>query len=60
MPHRQYLSLTDEDRLTVGSLLTTLKGANLLCNETEFEHFVNDCFFRGLCEYQKDVTRNDC
>lgn len=60
MPDRDYLSLTDDQRLTVASLLTTLKGAGLIRDETDFQHFVTDCFFRGLYDYQKEIVRNDC
>lgn len=60
MPDKLYLSLTDEQRLTVASLLTTLQGAGIVKDEIDFQRFVSGCFFRGLWEYKKDVVRNDC
>lgn len=60
MADKQYLTLTDEQRLTVASLLTTLKGVGIVRDEIDFHRFVSGCFFRGLWEYKKDVVRNDC
>ena len=60
MADKQYLTLTDEQRLTVASLLTTLQGAGIVKDEIDFHRFVNGCFFRGLWEYKKDIVRNDC
>lgn len=60
MPDREYLSLDDDQRLTVASLLTTCKSLGLVRNETDFQRFVSGCFFRGLWEYKKDIARVDC
>jgi hypothetical protein len=60
MSDRAYLTLTDDQRLQVASLLTTLKGLGIVREETDFQRFVSGCFFRGLYEYKKDLVRNDC
>jgi len=60
MADKDYLTLTDEQRLTIASLLTTLKSAGIVRDETDFRRFISGCFYRGLWEYQKDVVRNDC
>lgn len=60
MSDKEYLSLTDEQRLTIASLLTTLQSVGVVRNETNFRGFINACFFRGLWEYKKDLVREDC
>jgi hypothetical protein len=60
MPDRGYLFLSDDQRLDIASLLTTLKGLGIVRDETDFQRFVSGCFFRGLYEYKKDLSRNDC
>jgi len=60
MSDRSYLTLTDDQRLDIASLLTTLKGMGIVRNETDFQRFISGCFFRGLYEYKKDLSRNDC
>jgi hypothetical protein len=60
MSDKDYLTLTDDQRLTIGSLLTTLKGLGIVRNETDFRGFIMACFYRGLYEYKKDLSRDDC
>jgi hypothetical protein len=60
MSDKGYLFLSDNQRLEIASLLTTLKGVGIVRNETEFQNFVAGCFYRGMWEYQKDLVRNDC
>jgi hypothetical protein len=60
MSDKDYLTLSDDQRLTIGSLLTTLKGLGIVRNETDFRGFIMGCFYRGLYEYKKDLSRDDC
>lgn len=60
MLDKGYLVLNDNQRLEVASLLTTLKEAGIVREETELANFITGCYFRGLWEYQKDLVRNDC
>jgi len=60
MSDKDYVTLTDEQRLSIASLLTTLKGAGIVRDEIDFRRFISGCFYRGLWEYQKDIVRNDC
>jgi hypothetical protein len=60
MLDKGYLVLNDNQRLEVASLLTTLKEAGIVREETELTNFITGCYFRGLWEYQKDLVRNDC
>lgn len=60
MSDKDYLTLTDDQRLDIASLLATLKGLGIVRDETDFRRFVNGCFYRGLYEYKKDLSRNDC
>lgn len=60
MADKDYLILSDAQRLDIGSLLTTLKSLGIVREETDFRNFISGCFFRGLYEYKKDLSRNDC
>lgn len=60
MSDKGYVTLSDDERLTIASLLTTLKGLGIVREETDFRRFVTGCFFRGLYEYKKDLSREDC
>lgn len=60
MPDKGYLFLNDDQRLDVASLLTTLKSAGVVKNETDFQKFVTDCFLCGLYKYKKELVRSDC
>ena len=60
MLDKGYLVLNDDQRLEVASLLTTLKEAGIVRDETQLANFITGCYFRGLWEYQKDLVRNDC
>ena len=60
MSDKDYLTLSDDQRLSIGSLLTTLKGLGIVRDETDFRNFIMACFYRGLYEYKKDLSRDDC
>ncbi len=39
MSDKDYLTLSDDQRLSIASLLTTLKGLGIVRNETDFRNF---------------------
>lgn len=60
MSDKDYLTLSDDQRLDIASLLTTLKSLGVVRNETDFRGFILGCFYRGLYDYKRDLTRIDC
>ena len=60
MSDKGYLILSDDQRLDIASLLTTLKGLGIVRDEIDFRGFITGCFYRGLYDYKRDLSRNDC
>lgn len=57
--HYHPVELSNEQRLETSELMITLKDAGILDDKKNLGQFVNDCFFRGLNDYRKELMRND-
>lgn len=57
--HYHPVELTNEQRLEVAEMLTSLKDIGLAPVNQNLGQFITTCFFRGLNDYRKDLVQED-
>jgi hypothetical protein len=57
--HYMPIELSNEQRLQAAELLDKLKEEGAAAKNMNLGQFMSRCFFRGLNEYRKDISRID-